>query len=487
MYDCRFSLGIFRGRRCARRGLDYLPFGRLIFLILFFVTISVRAFVVQPTLPNAFQSSGSGLTFTPSSDSPLSDGSAVAVAGLSVAGATRYLPIVARAGAAAVSALEWGIMRNPLVLVGTTALAYYASRGLNLNDGQLTKRAPAGPITSRWVGNQGPLYWSGCEVDSASADFFRECARAVYSDYGKGSLLKWAKDFACKDTLNPKGEAYFVECGFQPMYLTQPENSTVWGWVQAYDYPVPSNKVPQVPAALGDLPHSAPPFNDVPVPVPIDSVSVGPPGSSTFSFQVGPSEKMADGRYSTTVIDVSSAGTASNPSLVNIVSRVVVSASPMTLGDATSPPVVAPLLPLPGVPGVPFGDGSFGSGTQVDKPAVLPVPVASVPVLPASTPPVKQSESSGLCDLFPDILACATIDTPALDDLAKKEVTLDIRPVDGWAGGSGSCPSPARIREGVEFSYRPLCDGLQLLRPVFLAVAWVVAGLIVIGARGGSD
>lgn len=487
MYDCRFSLGVFRCRWCTWRGLDYLSFGRLIFIIFCVFATSVRAFVVQPSLSSAFHSSGSGLTFRPSGDSPLSDSVAVAVAGLSVGGSTRYLPIVARAGAAAVSALEWGIMRNPVVLVGTTALAYYASRGFNLNDGQLTKRAPAGPITSRWVGNQGPLYSSGCEVDSDSADFFRECARTVYTNYGKGSLLKWAKDFSCVDTLNPKGEAYFVQCSFQPMYLSQPDSSNVWGWVKAYDYPVPSTSVPQVPATFGDLPHSAPPFNDVPVPVPIDSVSVGPLGSSTFSFQLAPSEKMADGRYSTTVIDVSSAGTSSNPSLVNILSRVVVSASPMTLGDATSPPVVAPLLPLPGVPGIPFGDGTFGSGASVEKPAVLPVPVASVPVLPASTPPVKQSESPGLCDLFPDILACATVDTPAADDLVKKDVSLDIRPVDGWAGGSGSCPSSARIRDGIEFSFRPLCDGLQLFRPVFLAVAWVVAGLIVIGARGGSD
>lgn len=52
---------------------------------------------------------------------------------------------------------------------------------------------------------------------------------------------------------------------------------------------------------------------------------------------------------------------------------------------------------------------------------------------------------------------------------------------------SGSCPGPVALPRGLgHFSWTPICEGMGLIRPVVLALAWLGAGIIVFGGyRGG--
>lgn len=45
-----------------------------------------------------------------------------------------------------------------------------------------------------------------------------------------------------------------------------------------------------------------------------------------------------------------------------------------------------------------------------------------------------------------------------------------------------SCPADVQLPKGVVFSYAKICDGMSWIRPVILALAWLSAGLIVVGA-----
>ncbi len=53
--------------------------------------------------------------------------------------------------------------------------------------------------------------------------------------------------------------------------------------------------------------------------------------------------------------------------------------------------------------------------------------------------------------------------------------------------GSAACLSPVSLPRGLgQFSWQPICDGMGLIRPIVLALAWLGAGVIVFGGyRGG--
>lgn len=47
---------------------------------------------------------------------------------------------------------------------------------------------------------------------------------------------------------------------------------------------------------------------------------------------------------------------------------------------------------------------------------------------------------------------------------------------------AGSCPAPIQLPHGAEFDYEAICDAGVMMRPLVIAMAWLSAGLIVIGA-----
>ena len=95
--------------------------------------------------------------------------------------------------------------------------------------------------------------------------------------------------------------------------------------------------------------------------------------------------------------------------------------------------------------------------------------------------PVTKEETD-FCDLHPDSLACIQTGEAEDIDLEKRDVGQVITPV---PIGAGSCPAPRVLstRAGaLTFSYQPICDFATLINPVVVALAWLLAGYILLGA-----
>jgi hypothetical protein len=99
----------------------------------------------------------------------------------------------------------------------------------------------------------------------------------------------------------------------------------------------------------------------------------------------------------------------------------------------------------------------------------------------AETPP-------GLCDQYPDILACQKLDsdTPAEDGLQTKDKAITITPDTGWGASGGTCPAGRTLSHGAVYSFQPVCDFAAGVKPVLIAVAWLGAGMLLLGFKGGS-
>lgn len=98
---------------------------------------------------------------------------------------------------------------------------------------------------------------------------------------------------------------------------------------------------------------------------------------------------------------------------------------------------------------------------------------------PPPPPDATKDASKSLCELFPDILACAKLgEPPGADPLRKETTAVTVTPIT-FAGGGG-CPAPVTFTAyGVhEFSYQALCDKLIYLKVLFLAIAGFFAAYI---------
>lgn len=94
------------------------------------------------------------------------------------------------------------------------------------------------------------------------------------------------------------------------------------------------------------------------------------------------------------------------------------------------------------------------------------------------TSPMCKSE----CEEFPDRPQCMDLGTISDNiELQTKELGVNAISVVSFGGG-GSCPAPIQLPHGAQFSFENICDGLGMLRPLLLALAWLSAGLIVVGA-----
>lgn len=127
---------------------------------------------------------------------------------------------------------------------------------------------------------------------------------------------------------------------------------------------------------------------------------------------------------------------------------------------------------------------------DIVKTDASPVTQPDVPPAPGSDPGTPTEKTPGLCDLYPDILACAKpeFNTPDSDPLDTKDKVISIAPDSGWGAASASCPAPRHLPgANVDFFFEPMCDGLGKLRPIIIAVAWLSAALIALGVKGGGS
>jgi len=119
-------------------------------------------------------------------------------------------------------------------------------------------------------------------------------------------------------------------------------------------------------------------------------------------------------------------------------------------------------------------------------PETAPVPLTPTPDI-TETP---KEDKTDLCRDNPDILACQKpeFDTPKEDDLKTKKIDIEVSPAGGFGSTGGSCPHGKTLKAGgIEISYQPVCDFMTGIRPVVLALAWLSAGLILLGLRGPTS
>lgn len=116
---------------------------------------------------------------------------------------------------------------------------------------------------------------------------------------------------------------------------------------------------------------------------------------------------------------------------------------------------------------------------------------------------IKESDSRSFCDENPksfvctgeggddmcskaenkNLAACTDLGNPedTQGDLATKPFQLTAIPTVAFAA-SNTCPSSINLPHGAVFTFEPICDAMGWLRPIVLAMAWLSAGLIVVGA-----
>lgn len=101
----------------------------------------------------------------------------------------------------------------------------------------------------------------------------------------------------------------------------------------------------------------------------------------------------------------------------------------------------------------------------------------------------QQEKTPGLCDMYPDILACQkpNFDTPTMDQIQTKDVAITITPDSGWGADNAACPSPRHLPgANVQMDFDILCQFMGGIRPVVLAIAWISAAMILIGFKRGE-
>jgi len=103
---------------------------------------------------------------------------------------------------------------------------------------------------------------------------------------------------------------------------------------------------------------------------------------------------------------------------------------------------------------------------------------------PATGEPVKpKEETTDPCELHPERLGCMEEGETDDEELQTQDLGGMINPVS--VGGSASCPADKQVSylgKQLTVSFAPICQGATWLNPVVLAIAWLLAGYILIGA-----
>lgn len=104
------------------------------------------------------------------------------------------------------------------------------------------------------------------------------------------------------------------------------------------------------------------------------------------------------------------------------------------------------------------------------------------PATGVEKPPEKQDD---FCRQYPDSIACMEKGETDELDLETRSIGSMVSPV--AVGGAGHCMADktlamATMGRSITFTYKPICDLASMVRPLILALAWLLAGWIMIGA-----
>ena len=118
-----------------------------------------------------------------------------------------------------------------------------------------------------------------------------------------------------------------------------------------------------------------------------------------------------------------------------------------------------------------------------------PDPITDPMIDPSSPSNQTPEKTPGLCEQFPDILACQkpNFDTPNIDQIQTKDAVISITPDSGWGADNAVCPAPRQlVGVNAQFDFDLMCQFMSGIRPVIIAIAWLSAAMILIGFKRGE-
>lgn len=126
---------------------------------------------------------------------------------------------------------------------------------------------------------------------------------------------------------------------------------------------------------------------------------------------------------------------------------------------------------------------------DASSPWLVDIDARSAPVGntdPAAETPVELTE----CEKTPDIVGCAKLGDPVDVPWAEETRNVSMAPQSPWGAGDASCPTPPTVTVGgqsVTIDNTLVCQFFSGIRFAVLAMATLLAVMIFIGARGGSE
>jgi hypothetical protein len=114
--------------------------------------------------------------------------------------------------------------------------------------------------------------------------------------------------------------------------------------------------------------------------------------------------------------------------------------------------------------------------------------VTSVTTTEGSVNEQNAAEVPGLCEQFPDIIACMTPGTIAAAEPVEEEtITVSLTP-ETVPGGVGSCPADIPLSIGGQsfaLSWSSVCQFATGVNPIVIALGWIAAGYLLFGSVRG--
>lgn len=354
-----------------------------------------------------------------------------------VAGQNVTMPAIMRFAANVGQFAVTAVRGSPGVLLGTAVLAWLAQEGINYVNGQFVKNVdPAGQIGGGFDfscgGYVGPITAAAAQTCAAIGGW-GTISEIEYIEQTPGSpttgYLIRAK--SSKFAGGPWGVAVFsyrptcpagtTNNGTQCVGAAVPAGQADWDAVAAKPLP---EAVKQELAGKGvPLPLQNPEFDPIPQTVPLSNPYPKPGGQ--------PGETVRD----------------------------VAKVTPAPNEQVKIEPVVEPVTGPNGDPITPTNpDGS-------------------------TNPDAASEEKPDFCIENPDALACWKEGEPENAELEKVTAGTSITPVN--IGGGGSCPDSKTVNymgANLVISFTPICTAAGWIHPIVIALAWLSAGFILVGA-----
>lgn len=380
-------------------------------------------------------------------------------AALNVGGRAVVIPVAARYAANAASVAAAGSWLIPAVIVGAAAVAAYHwfnTAGLEVENGVWIKRnseEKCGPpdVCYEYMATS----IGGAPLAPTYEKTISSALRAAIAQYHNGS---WVVTIV---TAAYPGSVVQFNSGDGNIFNNNVSiaRRVIPPWDMSHATPVTQSEM-AAQMANKPMPDDVP--DALPFPLPVDDPVLNPDPAlnpQTTRVSNGMPQRVPDSdpaEFKTPVVDLVPAPIEGDPWRLDAQPKDITSEDPTPLPD-TEP---------------------------------LPAPDPANPNNPNNPKEKPKDDPFDLCQAHPEILACAELGkAPDAESLEEKTKDVNVTPMSGWGGG-GTCPSAKVVHvagRDVPIPFDLVCDFMSGLKPIILALAWLSAAMILIGARGGDS